>query len=282
VAKTKNKKTNHKKSKTTEQLPKCDTAELEKEIETLLQDIERLKAEMDRMRPLSPTMQAKLRENFLIKYTYNSNAIEGNSLTLNETALVVLHGMTIGGKPIKDHLEALGHSQAFVFMVKMVENKTAMTEETIKSLHYYVMRNDDAERGNYRTSNVEITGTDPKLPQWEDVPKEIETILDHIRQSKLHTIEKAAEAHVDFERTHPFVDGNGRTGRLLLNFILMENGYLPVDIKNTDKLEYYDALRGFDEQHTYAPMIKLIAKYEQEEIMQRLSIFAKKSKVAPP
>ena len=209
---------------------------------TSFERIEQLKAELDTRRPLTQGELERLNEEFMIEFTYNSNAIEGNTLTLQETAMV-LEGITIDQKPLKDHLEAVGHKDAFLYVQDIVSNKVPMTEFVIKNIHSLVLMNKPEDKGVYRRVPVRIMGafTEPVQPYMIE-PKITELLAENEkRKDTMNIIERVARFHLEFESIHPFIDGNGRTGRLLLNFELMQNGYPPINVKFTDRKRYYVA-----------------------------------------
>ena len=199
--------------------------------EELFAEVDALKVELDKRRPLTQGELQRLREEFLIEYTYNSNAIEGNTLTLQETALV-LEGVTIDKKPLKDHLEAVGHRDAFLYVQDLVKSNVPFSESIIKQIHTLVLMDRPEDRGVYRRIPVRIMGayhvpSDPVL-----VPEQMENLVaEFVGNKKLHPIERAALFHLKFEGIHPFVDGNGRTGRLILNLMLLQAGYPPINVK---------------------------------------------------
>lgn len=233
---------------------------LDKEI---IERIESKKDALDRLRPLPPPAVDKLRQQFEIEMTYNSNAIEGNRLTLKETYLVIGEGITVKNKSLKDHLEAKDHYEALEFIMELVEHKKPQTvsEQLIKTLHQIVVRDIEKEwAGKYRNSNVMITGAKHKPPDAISVPSAIEEMIKWFRknESKLHTIELAALVHHKFVSIHPFFDGNGRVSRLLMNVILLSEGYpLSVVLKN-DRKKYYDTLSKADEAE-YLPFVRMMA-----------------------
>ncbi|MGN1399187.1 MAG: Fic family protein [Eubacterium sp.] len=235
--------------------------------------IEELKAELDTRRPLTQGELERLNEEFMIEFTYNSNAIEGNTLTLQETAMV-LEGITIDQKPLKDHLEAVGHKDAFLYVQDIVSNKMPLTEFVIKNIHSLVLMNRPEDNGVYRRVPVRIMGayTEPVQPYMIE-PKITELLAENEnRKSTMNIIERVARFHLEFESIHPFIDGNGRTGRLLLNFELMQNGYPPINVKFTDRKRYYDAFDSFSRNQDAKPMINLIAEYVTERLEQYLRI----------
>jgi len=214
--------------------------------------IESKMVELNQLRPLPPSAVNKLRQQFEIEMTYNSNGIEGNRLTLKETYLVISEGITVKNKSLKDHLEAKDHYEALEFIMELVEHKKPQTisEQLIKTLHQIIVRDIEKEwAGRYRSSNVMITGARHKPPDAIRVPLEMEKLIQWFKksESKLHAIELAALIHHKFVNIHPFFDGNGRVSRLLMNVILLHEGYpLSVVLKN-DRKKYYNTLAKADE-----------------------------------
>lgn len=235
--------------------------------------IEELKAELNTRRPLTQGEIERLNEEFMIEFTYNSNAIEGNTLTLQETAMV-LEGITIDQKPLKDHLEAVGHKDAFLYIQDIISNKMPLTEFVIKNIHSLVLMNKPEDNGVYRRVPVRIMGayTEPIQPYMIE-PKITELLAENEkRKDTMNIIERVARFHLEFESIHPFIDGNGRTGRLLLNFELMQNGYPPINVKFTDRKRYYDAFESYSRNQDAKPMTNLIAEYVTERLEQYLSV----------
>ena len=234
---------------------------------------EELKAELDTRRPLTQGELERLNEEFMIEFTYNSNAIEGNTLTLQETAMV-LEGITIDQKPLKDHLEAVGHKDAFLYVQDIVSNKMPLTEFVIKNIHSLVLMNKPEDKGVYRRGPVRIMGvyTEPVQPYMIE-PKITELLAENEkRKNTMNIIERVARFHLEFESIHPFIDGNGRTGRLLMNFELMQNGYPPINVKFTDRKRYYEAFDSFSRNQDANPMINLITEYVTERLEQYLRV----------
>lgn len=235
--------------------------------------IEELKAELDARRPLTQGELERLNEEFMIEFTYNSNAIEGNTLTLQETAMV-LEGITIDQKPLKDHLEAVGHKDAFLYVQDIVSNKMPLTEFVIKNIHSLVLMNKPEDKGVYRRVPVRIMGafTEPVQPYMIE-PKITELLAENEkRKATMNIIERVARFHLEFESIHPFIDGNGRTGRLLMNFELMQNGYPPINVKFTDRKRYYDAFDSYSINQDTTPMTNLITEYVTERLEQYLRV----------
>lgn len=230
----------------------------------LFAEVDTLKADLDKRRPLTQGELQRLREEFLIEYTYNSNAIEGNTLTLQETALV-LEGVTIDKKPLKDHLEAVGHRDAFLYVQNLVKDKVPFSESIIKQIHTLVLMDRPEDRGVYRRIPVRIMGayhvpSDPIL-----VPEQMENLVaEFSANKKMHPIERAAMFHLKFEGIHPFVDGNGRTGRLILNLMLMQAGYPPINVKYSDRKRYYEMFDCYYRDNDQNPAISLVVENIKE------------------
>ncbi len=242
------------------------------ELSPLLLKIDALKAELDKKRPLTQGEAERLRDEFMVDFTYNSNAIEGNTLTLKETAMV-LEGMTIDRKLLKDHLEAVGHRDAFLY-IEDIAKDTKISETVIKNIHSLVLMNRPEDKGVFRKIPVTIMGsyTEPVQPYMIE-PKMTELLAENEkRKKKMHPIERIARFHLEFEGIHPFIDGNGRTGRLLLNLDLIQNGYPAINVKFTDRKNYYAAFDNFYKNNNAEPMTELVAKYVTEQMEQYLKI----------
>lgn len=228
--------------------------------ENIFSQIDRKKVELDGRRPLTAGEMARLNEEFVVEYTYNSNAIEGNTLTLRETDLV-LRGLTIDQKPLKDHLEVVGHKEAFDFVSELVKKNIPISESVIKQIHYLVLADKVDDRGVYRRVPVRIMGAQHEPVQPYLIRPQMEQLLRNSSESKEHIVTKLARFHIEFEGIHPFIDGNGRTGRLLVNLELMKAGYPPIDIKFADRIAYYNAFDEYHAKHNLAAMEKLFAGY---------------------
>ena len=228
--------------------------------ESILQQIDRKKIELDGRRPLTAGEVERLNEEFIVEYTYNSNAIEGNTLTLRETDLV-LRGLTIDKKPLKDHMEAVGHKEAFEFVSELVKNNVPISESVIKQIHYLVLADKKEDRGVYRRVPVRIMGAQHEPVQPYLIVPKMEELLRTFLESTEHIVTKLARFHIEFEGIHPFIDGNGRTGRLLVNLELMKAGYPPIDIKFTDRITYYNAFDEYYVKHNLSAMENLFAGY---------------------
>ncbi|GHU52674.1 cell division protein Fic [Clostridia bacterium] len=237
--------------------------------------IDTLASKLRSLRPLNAGEIKRLREDFVVENTYNSNAIEGNPLTLRETAFILKEGLTVGGKRIKDHLEAIGHRDAFEYVLSLADNNEELTVRIIKDIHSLVLMNDTFNKGIYRSVPVRISGALHQPPRPEFVPMQMETLIadyDSLKSDK-HIIEAVSEFHLRFEGIHPFIDGNGRTGRLILNLELIKAGLLPVNIKYTDRHKYYDCFDDYyGKNYTSDALSSLIAEYEVEELKRYVFI----------
>ena len=239
--------------------------------ESILTQIDRKKTELDSRRPLTEGELERLNEEFTVEYTYNSNAIEGNTLTLRETDLV-LRGLTIDQKPLKDHMEAVGHKEAFDYVRELVKEKAPLTESIIKQIHYLVLADKKDDRGVYRRVPVRIMGAHNEPVQPYLIEPRMEQLLLDYSASEEHIVTKLARFHIEFEGIHPFIDGNGRTGRLLVNLELMKAGYPPIDIKFTDKVAYYNAFDEYHVKHNLSAMESLFAGYVNSRLDTYLKI----------
>lgn len=236
-------------------------------------EVDKLKSELDSKRPLPKETLKSLEESINLEWTYNSNGIEGNTLTLRETQ-VVLEGITVGGKSVKEHLEAINHEKAILYLSDLIKEKNPITEWNIKGIHQLVLKDiDDKNAGKYRIENVTIKGASHIPPDYLKVPELVEKlVLSYACWDDFHPIIRAALLHGELVKIHPFIDGNGRTSRLLMNLDLMNHGFNPVIIKKEDRLEYYDAL---DKAHTsgnYTDFVKLITKLEIEMLKKYLEL----------
>lgn len=223
--------------------------------ESLLKRIDQKHGIIQLKRPLSKSLVEKLKEQFSIDLTYNSNAIEGNKLTLKETYLVINDGLTVKGKSLKDHLEAKNHHEAIHFLYDLIEHekKHTICEQLIRSLQQLIIKDiEDREAGSYRKGSVMISGSSHRPPPAFEVPKLMEELMAWVRknQKKMHPVEMAARAHHKLVHIHPFTDGNGRTARLFMNLILMQKGYPMVIILKNDRKKYYRALAKADKGRT--------------------------------
>lgn len=223
-------------------------------------NIEKLKSQLDAHRPLPATVIHNLHEDIVLRWTYHSNAIEGNTLTLLETK-VVLEGITIGGKTMREHFEAINHRDAIFYVEKLVQQQEVLTEWDVRNIHQLVLKNiDNDNAGRYRAVNVVISGARHTPPDFLAVPELMTRFIADYCQGDMHPVERAARVHVDFVGIHPFVDGNGRTSRLLMNLELMKAGFPPVIITVENRLPYYQALDAALVEGNYEPFLMLITE----------------------
>lgn len=241
--------------------------------EKLLAEIKKKLERLNELPPLTPGEVKRLQEEFMVEFTYNSNAIEGNALTLKETAMV-LEGMTIDQKPLKDHLEAVGHRDAFLYIQEIASQEVPISEFVIKNIHSLVLMNQPEDKGVFRKIPVRIMGayTQPVQPYLIE-PKMTELLaVNEERKESVETIERIARFHLEFEGIHPFIDGNGRTGRLVMNLDLIRNGYPPINVKFADRKKYYDAFDAYYRDGSADAMTDLIAGYVNERLDEYLEI----------
>ncbi|MEA3423182.1 MAG: Fic family protein [Bacillota bacterium] len=232
--------------------------------------IDELKRRIDSYRPLPINVAKSLHDKLIVEWTYNSNAIEGNTLTMSETK-VVLEGITIGGKSVVEHLETINHREAILFIEDMISDEEQLTEWNLKNIHTLILKEiDNDNSGKYRKENVLISGAKHIPPNYYELDYLMQKLIKEYQNEwhEYHPVIKATLLHGEFVKVHPFIDGNGRTARLLLNFELMKYGYTPIIIKNERRAEYYDVL---DLAHTtmdYGPFISLVSEFviESEEL----------------
>ena len=230
-------------------------------------------------RPLSPSQAKNLQEVFDIEYTYESNGIEGNTLTLRETYFVVNKGLTIDGKSMNEHLEAINHQDAIDYIRKLAEDKIELTEKELLNIHSLVLRAIDKENaGSYRKGNVRISGSSYVFPNYPKVPDLMSDVFAFYEESKnaMHPVKLAALMHEKIVTVHPFADGNGRTSRLIMNLILMKHGY-PITIISSDRKKrdaYYDALEQSQIAENLDAFERLIAQYAKEWLFKYLNMIA--------
>ncbi len=236
-------------------------------------EVDNLKKKLDSKRPIPKETLKSLKESINLEWTYNSNGIEGNTLTLRETQ-VVLEGITVGGKSIKEHLEAINHEQAILFLDELVKEDNPITEWNIKNIHQLILKEIDNENaGKYRKENVTIKGAAHIPPDYITVPELMEKlILNYKTWNIYHPIVKATLLHGELVKIHPFIDGNGRTSRLIMNLDLMNSGYNPIIIKKEDRLKYYEALDKAHTTYDYTDFVKLVTKLEIEMLKKYLEL----------
>ena len=219
-------------------------------------------AKIDRYRPIPARLAASLQEKLIVEWTYNSNAIEGNTLTISETK-VVLEGITVGGKSMVEHLETINHREAILYIMDIVREQQPLNEWAIRNLHSIILKNIDSEHaGVFRNENVLISGAKHIPPKPHEIYEQMQKMMRLYEKSwaSLHPVVRATLLHGEFVKIHPFIDGNGRTSRLLLNFELMKAGYPPIIIQNAERARYYEAIDGAHTTQNYEPFIRLVAE----------------------
>ena len=240
--------------------------------ENRIKEIDKLQEEINAFRPLPASTLKQLKEYYRIGLTYTSNALEGNSLTETETKVVLEDGITIGGKPIKDYYEALGHSEAYDYIYKIAKDKS-FAEKDIKKLHkLFYRRINESRAGIYRKEKVFISGSKYTLPGPEKVPDLMKKFITKIKDvaKKRHPVEYSALAHKELVFIHPFIDGNGRVVRLLMNLILLQTGYCIAIIPPILRRDYIQAL---EKAHTNdKAFIEFIAGAVRETQMDYLRL----------
>ncbi len=250
------------------------TEKREDNLLALLKQADRKKGELDNLRPMQPEAMESLQKAFDLELITASNEIEGSTLTLRETQLVLEKGVTIGGKPLRDHLDALNLATAWKLMLELAEAKVPLTESIGLELHKIILtRVDDSAAGRYRTERVFIAGAKHIPPNPLKVPDLMKTAWNEYQTEKPgelnHPIVKLADLHYQISAIHPFKDGNGRTARLLLNLGLLQNGFPPPQILAEEKLEYFEALEAVDteketnafREYTAARVIRSLERY---------------------
>ncbi|WP_010261900.1 Fic family protein [Treponema primitia] len=245
----------------------------------LLKSIEGKKRELDALRPFPPEIVRKLNEQFILEWTYNSNAIEGNTLSLQETELVINRGLTIGNKTLKEHFEAINHKDGIEYLYALIKKKKILDESAILEIHKLILKNiNDVEAGTYRKTNVMILGAVHLPPSAVKLPRLMQEFMEwyYSNKAKLSVIELAAWVHYKLVYIHPFIDGNGRTARLLMNLILITHGYPPAVILNVDRKKYYRVLKEADREK-YGNYFDFIGRSVERSLMIYLNALKSKN-----
>lgn len=239
----------------------------------ILTEIDKLQQEIDSYRPLSANTLKQLKEYYRVGLTFTSNALEGNSLTETETKIVLEDGITIGGKPIKDYYEALGHSEAYDHIYKLAKNQD-FTEDDIRKLHkLFYHRIDEARAGRYRKEKVFISGSQYSLPGPEKIPDLMKGFITGMSDAvkSLHPVEYSASRHKELVFIHPFVDGNGRVARLLMNLILLQRGYCIAIIPPILRGDYINALeKAHTDDKAFMEFIAKTVRETQKDYLRLL------------
>lgn len=253
---------------------------MSEDINVLLKEVDVQKEQLSALRPLPEEALKKIQDALDIEYTYESNRIEGNTLTLQETALVVNEGVTISGKSMREHLEAINHAEAISYIKDIAKQDIEISERTIKEIHALILHGIDRENaGRYRTVPVMISGSTHMPPQPYLIEKQMEDFILRFKQmeaEKVHPVLIAAYLHDELVRIHPFIDGNGRTSRLLMNLYLLRHGYVIITLKgsNDAKVNYYKALEMSHTEQLLEDFQKLVIEAEIAALQKYLSIMA--------
>ncbi len=236
---------------------------------TLLEMKERLSKCLDK---LPQTALNSFKKSFDIEYTHNSTAIEGNTLTLIETKLVLEDNISVGGKNLREIYEVINHNKAFLYVKRCVADRKPLTEIIVKDIHAILMEN-IYSGGIYRNCEVRISGAKHKPPVPNEMYSEIKNFYANLHNhNDLNPIELAAYSHAEFVKIHPFEDGNGRTARLIMNYQLMINGFLPVSITKDSRLSYFETLEEYALNGNLIPFTDIIAQLEEQQLKEYLSI----------
>lgn len=248
--------------------------------EKLLSRINEKMNRLNSLRPLPADSVKKLHEEMRLLHTYHSNAIEGNTLTLPETKLVLEEGITIGGKSLREHLEATNNARAFDLIENIARKNKTIDHVVIQQIHEVVTAGILEDAGKYRTKNVRITGAAKTPPDWSKVTRLMDELIEKVAQYKRHPVEVASFLHHGFVSIHPFIDGNGRVARLLTNLYLIARGYPPVVLKIGDRGKYYRSLRAADAGNP-GQFVNFIAKAVNDNLTKYLSIFGGADELLP-
>lgn len=247
---------------------------LSKNLSVILEEIDFLKTKLDQFRHFDSYRIAQALE---LEYTFESNRIEGNTMTLRETDLVINEGLTISGKSMREHLEVINHQEAIAYIKHLMDKNTNLNEREVLSIHNLILRGINPEdAGRYRKVQVMIKGSSYMPPQPFMVSKEMEDyfIWYETNKNALHPIVLAAELHERLVTIHPFIDGNGRTSRLVMNLILLQNGYVIANIKGDydSRMRYYNALETAQTKNNKEDFLLFIAQIEKESLERYLEI----------
>lgn len=236
-------------------------------------EIDSIKHEIDQYEPLSPYIMSMLKEYFRIGLTYSSNALEGNTLTETETKVILEDGLTIGGKSLREHFEVVGHSQAYDFMWKKAHDDQ-FSEDDIRTLHHlFYYRIDESNAGNYRKVPIFVSGTDFEFPKASEISPLMSDFFQNIPQFKkqYHPVHFAALLHIHLVTIHPFIDGNGRTARLLMNLALLQSGYVITIIPPIMRSAYISAIQKANKNNV-TPFLHFISEMVYESSKEYLRL----------
>ncbi len=221
---------------------------------------------------ISSVTLSSYEKDFELRFTHNSTAIEGNTLTLIETKLVLEDGVSVGGKELREIYEVINHKKAYAYVKKCIKNNKPLTENIVKDLHAILTEN-IITGGIYRNQEGRISGAGFTPPAGNEMYIQIKNFYEDLKcQTNLNAIELAAWTHAEFVRIHPFIDGNGRTGRLLMNYQLMLHGFLPVSVDKNTRLDYYNALEQYAADGDLKPFADFIADLEEKQLDEYLKL----------
>ena len=252
--------------------------------------VEIFKEFLNKERPLNDGILRKLQNNLRTEFIYNSNAIEGNTLTLRETDIILQFGITVKGKSLKEHNEVKGQEYALDFLNEVLKKEEPLSIRLIREFHALILNDDKDNRGRFKQENNTILGAKFQTTPFYQVEEKLQELIDNFNESDKNLIEKVAKFHNDFEMVHPFNDGNGRTGRLLMNLELMKNGYPITIIKNEDRDDYHQALEIASIDKNYIPLTEFIKrsientfwiyyKHFNEETKEKFENYLKKNEI---
>ena len=252
-----------------------ETQSIDSNLAAQIERIDNLRAKWNARKPGKGIQLQKLEESFGIEYTFESNKIEGNTLSLQETYLVIHDGLTIAGKSVQEHLEAINHDEAIDFIRDLASNKLPITEYRVKQIHNLVLKGIDRRNaGVYRRVPVRIGGSSHVPPEPFELPKLMEELFAfyNAEKDRMHPVLLAAEMHERLVTIHPFIDGNGRTARLLMNLILLRHGYAIAILKGSksNRLAYYQALEAVQKNADTTPFFRLIADAVEQSLTEHL------------
>ena len=214
----------------------------------------------------------KLEKSFLIEYTHNSTAIEGNTLSLAETKLVLEDKISVGGKSLREIYEIINHEKAYIFIERQIAEKQKLDENILKDIHQILMDN-IIQGGIYRDCEVKITGSKHKPPSANEAYYKMKNFIADLYSKNIENIIiLAAYTHAEFVKIHPFIDGNGRVARLIMNYRLMENGFLPVSISQKNRLKYYDTLENYTLNDDIILFSEMIFELEEQRLQEYLEV----------
>ena len=257
-------------------------------MEKILQEITTKKAELDQLKPLPKALEQNLEDWYRIELTYTSNAIEGNTLSRQDTALVVEKGLTVEGKTLREHQEAVNHAEAFDYIKELakIKKRKDLNERDILAIHALILRHiDDQNAGKFRNVAVRIAGSQAILPNPLKVPDLMEDFTKWLKTSRDHPVKIAADTHFKLVSIHPFTDGNGRTARLLMNLILFQEGYPPAIIRKEDRRIYLNAIEKAQLTGKLDDYCEIIYKAEERSLAMNLEMakpeeYGKNKKIA--